>query len=46
MTNREKILSNVGDNLVADQLIDCVQAYRTETSAVQVLYLLHERQAR
>ena len=30
MTNREKILSNVGDNLVADQLIDCVQAYRTK----------------
>lgn len=30
MTNREKILSLIGDKMIADQLIDCVQAYRTK----------------
>lgn len=30
MTNREKILSLIGDKIIADQLIDCVQAYRTK----------------
>lgn len=29
MTNREKILSNIGDMMIAERLIDCVQAYRT-----------------
>ena len=30
MTNREKILSLIGDKMIADQLIDCVQSYRTK----------------
>ena len=29
MTNREKILSVLGDSYIADRLIDCDQAYRT-----------------
>lgn len=29
MTNREKILTILGDSYIADRLIDCVQAYRT-----------------
>lgn len=29
MTNREKIFTVLGDGLIADRLIDCVQAYRT-----------------
>lgn len=29
MTNREKILTVLGDSYIADRLIDCVQAYRT-----------------
>lgn len=30
MTNREKILSLIGDKMIADNLIYCVQAYRTK----------------
>lgn len=30
MTNREKILSLIGDCMIAEKLIDCVQAYRTK----------------
>ena len=30
MTNREKILSLIGDKMIADNLIDYVQSYRTK----------------
>lgn len=30
MTNREKILSQCGDTLIANQLIECVRAYRSK----------------
>jgi len=47
MTNREKILSNVGDIMIAERLIECRHYYRTEeelhAGKYKVVYVFNEK---
>ena len=47
MTNREKILSNIGDMMIAERLIECRYYYRTmeelHSGKYKVVYIFNEK---
>ena len=47
MTNREKILSNIGDMMIAERLIECRHYYRTteelHSGKYQIVYVFNKK---